>query len=77
MPYTALVSLIGLVSTTCINTKATPIYDTNYNCHTTTIELLNQSYGVHIMPLFINSLGGGHTHTHTHADIPTEAILRN
>ena len=29
----------------------------------------------HIMPLVINSLGGGHTHTHT--DVRTGTILRN
>ena len=33
-------TLIGLVSTTCINAKATPINDTNYNCHITAVELL-------------------------------------
>ena len=31
----------------------------------------------HIMPLVINSLGGGHTNTHTHTDTRTETILRN
>ena len=41
----------------------------------------------HIMPLVINSLGGGHTHTHTHkhtnthtkthTDVRTETIIRN
>ena len=33
----------------------------------------------HIMPLVINSLGGGHVHAHTHAyrHSQTEAILRN
>ena len=46
------------------------------------VELVfNQSYGVHIMPLVINSLRGGdthtHTHTHIHTDIHTESILRN
>ena len=34
-----------------------------------------------IMPLVINSLGGGHTHahthTHTHTDVRTKTILRN
>ena len=33
-------SLIGLISTTCINAKATPINDTDYNCHTTAVELV-------------------------------------
>ena len=35
----------------------------------------------HIIPLVINSLGGGHTHTHIHehtqTDVHTETILRN
>ena len=36
-------------------------------------------YGVHIMPLVINSLGGGHTHTYpkTYTDICTEPDLIN
>jgi len=29
------------------------------------LNLLNQSQRHHITPLFINSLGGGHTNTHT------------
>ena len=39
--------------------------------------MFNQSYEVHIMPLVLNSLGGGHTHTNTHTDVRTETILRN
>ena len=41
------------------------------------------TYGVHIMPLVINSLGGRqtdrhkHTHTYTYRHSQTEAILRN
>ena len=34
----------------------------------------------HIMPLVINSFGGGHTHANTHTHIPTictESIIRN
>ena len=34
--------------------------------------MFNQSYGVHITPLFINSLGGGHTHIHTQTHIATD-----
>ena len=54
-----------------INAKAMPINDNDYNCHITATEL-DQSYGVYIMPLVINSLGGGHTHTHanTHTNDP-------
>ena len=32
--------------------------------------MLNQSYGVYITPLVINSLGGGHTQANTHTDDP-------
>ena len=37
-------------------------------------NLFNQSYGVHIMPLVITNLGGGHTHTCT---LQTRSISRN
>ena len=42
-------------------------------------NLFNQSHRVHITPLVIHGLGGGHTHTHTHTHthIRTEVILRN
>ena len=46
-------------------------------------NLFNQSHRVHITPLVIHGLGGGHTHTqththaHTHTYIRTEVILRN
>ena len=33
-------TLIGLVSMTRINTKATPINNTDYNCHITAVELV-------------------------------------
>jgi len=62
-------------------TKAMP---TNYmirfdfNCHINEREapktcLTNHKgfISYHIMPLVINSLGGGHTHTHTHAHTHT------
>ena len=55
---------------TCTNCKATPINHNNYSCHITAVELVYQSYGVHVTPLVINSLGVDthtHTHTHTHA----------
>ena len=55
---------------TRINAKAIPINDNDYSCHITAVELFNQSYEVHIMPLVINSLGHGHTHTNTHTDDP-------
>ena len=41
MPYTVLAYPYWIsFSTTCINAKATPINDTDYNCHTTAIELV-------------------------------------
>ena len=40
-------------------------------------NLFNQSHRVHITPLVIHGLGGGHTHTQTHTYIRTEVILRN
>ena len=33
-------TIIGLVSTMHITAKATPINDTNYNCHITAVELV-------------------------------------
>ena len=35
--------------------------------------MFNQSHGVHITPLVINTLGGGHTQMHTHTHIQTSA----
>ena len=32
--------------------------DTDYSCHIQPYNLFNQSYGVYITPLVINSLGG-------------------
>ena len=43
---------------------AIPIYNADYKCHITAVNLFNQSYGVHIKPLIINSLGSRHTYTH-------------
>ena len=68
MPYTALAYSIVLVSMMCINAKATPINDIDYNYHMTAVELCLTSYmgslSCHTMPQVINSLGGGHTHIH-------------
>ena len=60
----------------CINTKAMPISDTNYNCNITAITelILTNHIGFishHITPLVINSLGGEHTHTHTQTQTHT------
>jgi len=62
-------------------TKATP---TNYTIHYDFNRYINEretpktclsnhkgSISNHIMPLVINSLGGGHTHTHTHTHAHT------
>ena len=35
-----------------------------------------ESISHHIMPLVINSLGGGGTHTHTHTHTNTHAYFR-
>ena len=40
MLYATLLTLSGLVSTTHINAKATPINDNDYKCHVTAIELV-------------------------------------
>ena len=39
-----------------------PTNDTDYSCHIKAVKLVNQSCGVHIMPLVITSLGAD-THT--------------
>ena len=64
-----------------MDAKAMPTNDTDYGCHTKTIEL---SYGVYITPhhttIVINSLGADtctHIQTHMHTDIHTETILRH
>ena len=64
--YTALAYSFGLVYTTCLDVYATPTNDTCYSCHRT--YLINHMGFVlhHIMPLVINSLGGGDTHKHTY-----------
>ena len=46
-----------------------------YKSHRTYLTNHMGSISHHIMPLVINSLGGGHTHTHAY--IRTETILRN
>ena len=60
----------------CINTKAMPISDINYNCNITATELI-LTYHIRfvshlIVPLVINRLGGEHTHTHTHTQTQTQ-----
>ena len=54
-----------------INAKATPTNDTDHNCYIKAVELVNQSYGIYIAALFINSLEGVGTHTHTHTNANT------
>ena len=49
----------------CINAETTSTNSTDYSCPIKTVNLNYQSDRVHIMPLVINSLRGGHTHTHT------------
>jgi len=65
-------------------TKATPTNYTiryDFNCHINEREtpktcLTNHKGSIshHIMPLVINSLGGGHTHTCTHARTNTDIM---
>jgi len=67
-------------------TKATPTnymtrYDFNYHINereipTTCLTNHKSSISHHIMPLVINSLGGGHTHTHTHTDIADKSNFK-
>ena len=60
------------------------MYDTDYNCHITAVELFKPINHMgfmsrHTTPLVINSLGGGHTQTHTHRniiDVLTEIIFK-
>ena len=57
---------MGLVFMTRYDSKTTPSADNDYRCHIKAYNLFNQSYGVHITPLVIDSLGGGHTNTDTY-----------
>ena len=34
--------------------KAMPTNNTDYNCHLKVVELVNQSYRVHVMPLSVS-----------------------
>ena len=53
---------------TCFNSKAMPTNDNNYSCHKSCSTCFNQSYGVYIIPLVINSFGADtHTYTIKHA----------
>ena len=88
MPYTSLANSQWVNVYDVQQCQGHAHYDNNYNCHITAIELINQSNEVHITPLVINGLGGGHTHTDTHTNthtnthihiqtIRTGSILRN
>ena len=50
--------------------RATPINDNDYSRHITAVELVNQSYEIHITPLVINILECGNTHKNMHTDDP-------
>ena len=67
MGYTVLAYSYQVISTMHFNAKATPTTNTKYSCRIKAVKLVNQSYGVQIMPV-INSFGGGHTHTHMHVN---------
>ena len=58
------------------NAKAMPINNNDYSCHIanscrTCLTNCMRSLSRHIMPLVINSLGGGHTHKDTHTKTHT------
>ena len=55
-----------------MDNKVTPTDNTDYNYHIKPYNLFNQSYGVYITPLVINSLRSGHTDTHRHTQIHTD-----
>ena len=64
------ITLIGLVSTTSMDTYVTPTNNIDYSCHIKATELiLPIIWGLYvshyIMPLVVHSLRGRHTHTHT------------
>ena len=61
---------------TPFNSKAMLTTDNNSSYHIKDRALVYQSYGFHIMPLVINSLGVD-THVCTHTDVHTETISRN
>ena len=66
-----------------MNAKAMPNNNTDYSSHIKLLELFNQPYGVHIMPLLINSLlvhthnthTGTHKHMHTHIKLTYVTML--
>ena len=53
------------------NSKATPVNDTDYSCHTKGVELFNKSYGIYIMPLVIDNLWAGYIATQTYTNTYT------
>ena len=61
---------MGLVSTTCTNSKDTPLSNNDYSYHITAIELVLTNHigsiSRHITSLVINSLRNGYTHKHTY-----------
>ena len=48
-----------------------------YKSHRTYLTNRMGSISLHIMPLVVNSLGGGHTNTQAYRHLWTQAILRN
>ena len=57
--------------------KATPTNSTDYGYCKKAVELANQSCGVHITPLVINSLGGRQTDRHTHTNYLDKSNFKN
>ena len=66
----------GLIYTYWVGFYDTPTMDNDYSCHIKAIELFNQSYRVHIMPLVINSLGSRHTQAHMHTDFADKSNFK-
>ena len=87
MPYTVLAYSywVSFHDAYRYQVKATPINDTEYNCHIIAVELVQPiiwaSYHAtsrHITPLVINSLERGHTHMQARIPtIHTGSIVRN
>ena len=79
--YTALAYSYYIVSTICLNSKATPTNNTNYSSHTKAIIiyrtcLTNHMESIHITPLFTSSKEV-ETRTCMHTNVVNKSNLRN
>ena len=64
-----------LVSTSHFKYQAMPTNDTHYSCHIQVLTNHIESMSGYIMPLVINSFGGGHTHIYTHMHTRTHTNM--